>query len=236
MRDRAAEKALRKRARKLQALHIRLLFCPITQERWLTEAEQVLRDFGLPKGMLDRIPDITTDQFKAESHGRRTLVERSVGQTFPETLKQLNAKHQALTFDDFICSEEFFNPKSGLPHSSGVGPGYENVSKYFFWLRDTMSLKVLDCDIELRNKAYTEFATWLINEFKRPHDPFYDDFEGGLYWLQKPGQEKPVILLSDQFVVYTLNVPKTIEQLPQIGLTNLDELEPPDWPEEPTLL
>ena len=236
MRDHAAENALRERARKLQALHIRLLFCPITQERWLSEADEVLNAFGLPAEMRDRVPNITSDQFKAESHGRRTLVERTVSNVFPETLKLLNRKHKAPAFDDFICSEEFLNPKSGLPHSSGVGPGYENVSKYFFWLRQVMSLKAPNCDAELRNQAYTEFATWLINEYKRPHDPYYDEFEGGLYWVQTPGQEKPVILLSDQFVVYTLNDPKTIEQLPKIGLTNLDDLEPPDWPDEPTIL
>jgi hypothetical protein len=236
MRDKAAEHALRDRARRLQALHIRLLFCPVTQENWLSEAVTVLDAFGLPPEMQGHFPDITTDQFKAESHGRQTLVERSIGKTFPETQQHLNLAKGHPTFDDFICSENFFNPKSGLPHSSGVGPGYENISKYFFWLKQELGLACAGCDIDLRHKVYIEFATWLINEYNRPHDPYYDLFEGGVYWTQNPEEDKPTILLNDDYVLYTLNDPNTIKQLPQIGLTNLDEVEPPDWPDEPTLL
>ncbi|NKB21295.1 MAG: hypothetical protein GKS01_12445 [Alphaproteobacteria bacterium] len=236
MRDQTAEKALRERARKLQALHIRLLFCPITQERWLTDSDKVLHAFGLSPEVQDSIPDITTDQFKAESHGRQILVERGIEKTFPETQQCLQATPDAPTFDDFICSESFLDPKSGLPHTSGVGQGYENNSKYFFWLKQTMHLTTPDCDVDLRKNAYTEFATWLVNEYNRPHDPYYDQFEGGLYWVQTPEQNKPIILLGDQLVVYTLNDSKTIEQLPIIGLTNLDDVTPPDWPDEPTLL
>ena len=91
------------------------------------------------------------------------------------------------------------------------------------------------CDIDLLHKVYIEFATWLINEYNRPHDPYYDLFEGGLYWAQNPEEDKPVILLSDEFIHYTLNDPNIIKQLPQIGLTNLNVIEPPDWPDEPTL-
>jgi hypothetical protein len=236
MQEPTAEQVLRDRARKLQALHIKLLFCPTTQEKWLTEASKVLDAFGLPSNMQDRIPDITTDQFKAESIGRRTLVERSIGKAFPETKLHLETSPDSPPFNDFICSDEFFDPKSGLPHSSGVGPGYENISKYFFWLKQETKLNSADCDLDLRNKVYTEFATWLINEFNRPHDPYYDQFEGGLYWVQNPNENKPVILLSDEYVLYTLNDPKTINQLPQIGLTDLDGVEPPDWPDEATLL
>ncbi len=236
MPDKAAENALRDRARRLQALHIRLLFCPGTQENWLTDSATVLDTFGLPPEMQDRIPDITTDQFQAESHGRRALVKGSISKTFPETQQYLAISPGGLTFDNFICSENFFNPKSGLPHTSGVGPGYENTSKYFFWLKQELALASAGCDTDLRHKAYIEFATWLINEYNRPHDPYYDLFEGGVYWARSPGEDKPTILLNDDYVLYTLNDPNTIRQLPQIGLTNLDEVEPPDWPDEPTLL
>jgi hypothetical protein len=236
MRDEAVENALRDRARKLQALHIRLLFCPITQNNWLTESVAVLDTFGLPAEMQDRIPDITTDQFKAESNGRRIIVECSIRKAFPETQQYLDTHPGSPTFDDFICSENFFNPKSGLPHTSGVGQGYENDSKYFFWLKQNMQLTEPNCDIGLRDKLYTDFATWLINEYNRPHDPYFDQFEGGLYWAKKPEDDKPVILLSDEYVLYTLNDPNTVKQLSKIGLTNLDEVERPDWPDEPSLL
>ncbi|MBK20116.1 MAG: hypothetical protein CMM52_14885 [Rhodospirillaceae bacterium] len=236
MPDQATENEIRERARKLQALHVKLLFCRATQENWLQNPNTILAEFNLPASARDKIADITTDQFRAESHGRRGLVERSLAKTFPETQKHLEISSAQASFEAFLCSEDFLNPKTGLPHISGVGQGYENNSKYFFWLKRTMRLASADCDVELRNKAHTEFATWLINEYKRPHDPYFDQFEGGLYWMQTPGAAKPVILLSDQFVVYTLNDPNTISQLPKIGLTDLDDVSPPDWPEEETLL
>jgi hypothetical protein len=102
-------------------------------------------------------------------------------------------------------------------------------------LKQELGLAHAGYDIDLRHKVYIEFATWLINKYNRPHDPYYDLFEGGLYWAQNPEEDKPVILLSDEFTLYTLNDPNTIKQLPQIGLTNLDVIEPPDWPDEPSL-
>jgi len=124
---------------------------------------------------------------------------------------------------------------AAIDRQSGVGPGYENISKYFFWLKQELGLAHDGCDIDLRYKVYIEFDTWLINEYNRPRDPYYDLFEGGLYWAQNPKEDKPVILLSDEFILYTLNDPNIITQLPQIGLTNLNVIEPLDWPDEPTL-
>jgi hypothetical protein len=217
------------------ARSLRLLFYLETQKNWLTESVAVLDTFGLPPEMQNRFPDITTDQFKAESLGRRTLVERSIDKTFPEIQQHLGTRSGGPTFDDFIFSEKNFDPESGLPHTSGVGPGYENISKYFFWIKQELELAHAGCDIDLRNKVYIEFTTCLINGYNRPYYPYYDLFEGGLYSAQNPKEDTPVILLSDQFILYTLYNSNTNKQLPQIGLTNLDVIEPPDWPDEPTL-
>lgn len=241
--DGTEERALRDRARHLQALHIRLLFCRHTRDAWLAAPDKLLSDFGLSADDYSLFPDITGDRFKAESHGRRVVVERAVANSFGETQQYL-VKHAAgsgfsggdPTIDDFLCSDYFLDPHSGLPHSSGVGPGYENISKYFFWLRDTCGLDRPAADVTLRTHAYSEFAIYLITQYQRPHDPYYDQFQGGLYWMETPGIAMPVMLLSDKFVRYTLGNADTVAQLPSAGLIDLDQLSPPDWADEATLV
>ena len=241
--DPAAETALRNRAGRLQALHIKLLFCRHTREAWSKSPETVLDELGLPLDTKNLLVDIGSDQFKAESYGRRIMVERSVSNSFGGTRKYMAQNAAASgdrgadpTFDDFLCSEYFLDPRHGLPHSSGIGPGYENISKYFFWLRTAVGLDRESVDVTLRTHAYSEFAFYLINQFKRPHEPFYDQFQGGLYWVKAPGTPMPVMLLSDKFVLYTLNSSETVAQLPDSGLVDLDRFSPPEWRMEETLV
>ena len=44
------------------------------------------------------------------------------------------------------------------------------------------------------------------------------------------------MLLSDKFVRYTLGNADTVAQLPGAGLLDLDQLAPPDWTDEATLV
>lgn len=227
--------ALRDRARSLQSLHIRLLFCRHTRAAWRDSPERVLKDMGLPAETKTQFADIASDQFKAESHGRRVVVERSVAQFFKETQNCLAQRTASTgftasipTFDDFLCSDYFLDPRNGLPHASGVGSGYENISKYFFWLRHAFALARAGADIDLRTHAYSEFAIYLVNQVNRPHEPYYDQFKGGLYWPKVPGEPMPVMLLSDKFVLFTIGNAETAAQLPGIGLLNLDDLNPPE--------
>ena len=83
------EAALRERARRLQAVHIRLLFCNRTQKAWRESPDKVLFESGLQPDDHRLFPDIESPQFKAESHGRRIVVERSVSNTFPETQQHI---------------------------------------------------------------------------------------------------------------------------------------------------
>lgn len=236
------ETELRNNARRLQALHIRLLFCRRTQSAWRESPETVLEEQGLPPDLKSQFADINSAQFKAESHGRRIVVERSVTNTFQKTQNHLAKRLAASgfapgvpTFDDFLCSDFFLDPRNGLPHASGVGPGYENISKYFFWLRDVFALGSAGTDITLRTHAYSEFAVYLVNQTARPHDPYFDRFKGGLYWPRAPGDPMPVMLLSDKHVLFTLGNAETAAKLPEIGLVNLDDVEPPPWVDEAVL-
>lgn len=227
----------RQQALAMQKLHIELLFCERTRSRWLRSPDDVLAANGLPAEAKSRFADITSEQFQAECHGRRVLVERTIGAAFPKTSERLAARKIPLDprFDDFLCSEYFFDPRFALPHVSGVGTGYENISKYFFWLRQNFHLASGTADAALREAAYTEFAAWLLKQYLGPHDPWFDRFKGGIFWPQTLDKEIPVTLLSDKGVIFTVSDRDTIKQLPQIGLVSLDDLQPPDIEENDML-
>ncbi len=203
----------------------------------------MLTAFGLPQDAISLLADLDSDPFRTEVHGRRMGVQNAVERCFATTQKYIASLRDAPRgrppppgFDEFLCSDAFLEPDYGLPHSSGVGMGYENVSKYFFWLRNVARLKQPDADIELRNIAYAEFAAWLINEYHRPHEPYFDRFKGGLYWCRAPGEALPVMLLSDKHVLFTVTDPEKVRQFPQIGLIDLDDLTPPELSQAPTLI
>lgn len=233
----AAITGMRERAGKLQALHVRLLFCCQTRTAWRADPNAVLKSFDLPEDAAPLFVDLDSDNFQTEAHGRRVGVEKNIERYLPRTQEIVKALPDGGPgFDDFLCSDNFFDPTHSLPHASGVGPGYENISKYFFWLRDAYGLGQPGTGIELRNAAYSEFSAWLINEFKRPHEPYYDRFKGGLYWHHTPGEELPMMLLSDKYVLFTLKNRDTIAQLPVIGLIDLDQLTPPEHLEPPAMI
>jgi hypothetical protein len=243
MTEPAIDTGLRARAYKLQALHIHLLFCEETRVAWRNAPADVLAAFGLPADAISLLVDPDSDQFRAEVYGRRMGVQNAVERCFATTQKYLASLRDAPRgrppppgFEAFLCSDAFLEPDYGLPHSSGVGVGYENVSKYFFWLRNVAGLQQPDTDLELRNTAYGEFAAWLINEYHRPHEPYYDRFKGGLYWRRAPGEALPVMLLSDKYMLFTVSDPENVRQFPDIGLIDLDDLAPPEPSQAPSLI
>jgi hypothetical protein len=138
----------------------------------------------------------------------------------------------APAFDDFLCSPYFFEPGRALPHPTGVGPGYENVSKYFFWLREVMRLDRPEADAELRTAAYVDFAVYLLKEYARPHIPYYDRFKGGVHWRQRADIPSPEILVTEDGKMMSIGDAATIAGLSRIGLVDLDRLQPPSLREE----
>lgn len=211
----------------IQDFAIRLMFCERTLEAYRDNPDAALSERGLTPEIKAQLPDVTSPQFLAEARGRRLLHERTLGQVFQHTMQVLSEINDpALSFDAFTASDHFLTPYYALPHPTGTGPGYEAVSKYFFWLRDTAQLRAPTGNAKLRDNVYLEFTAHLMGILGKPHDPSYDRFTGGLFWPLTPGTEVPVRLLSDQLYVFTINEPQKVQQLRQIGLLNLDEIEP----------
>ena len=107
---------------------------------------------------------------------------------------------------------------------------------YYFWLRSAFQLEEPDCDLALRNHAYSEFATYLMGQFQRPHEPYYDQFEGGICWSKVPGDALPVMLLSDKYVLFTIGNDVTAAQIRDSGMVDLDQFSRPEWEDEATLV
>lgn len=234
----------RERLERLQALFIRLMFCESTLEDYRRAPAEVLVEFGLAEAVQDQIPDVDTPQFVAEARGRRELVRREVDRWFTRTGERLTGvgagngagngagPHR---FEDFLSSDFFYDPRAGLPHPSGVGPGYEAVSKYFFWLRDRYAIDRQGADIDLRSAIHMDFAQYLMDVISRPRDPYFDRFTGGVYWPETPGQAIPVHLVTDKLYLFKLKDPEKIRQLAEIGLRDLDDVTPGEWDYEPNI-
>ena len=227
----------RDRLERMQTLFIRLLFCERTLDAYRRDAAEVLAEYGLSPETARQIPDIDAPQFAAEARGRRELVRREVDRWFKRTGERLSgdaAGHGAEPhrFEDFLSSDFFYDPRMGLPHPSGVGPGYEAVSKYFFWLRDRYGIDRPEANLDLRSAIHMDFAQYLMDIKSRPHDPYYDRFTGGVFWPERAGQANPVHLVTDELYLFIIKDPEKIRQLPVIGLRDLDGIGPGEWDDE----
>ncbi len=225
----------RHRLERLQTLYVRLLFCTRTLEAYRRAPAEILAEYDLPAETARQIPDVEAPQFTAEARGRRELVRREVDRWFTRTRERPAAATEAPPFDEFLSSDAFYDPRAGLPHSAGVGPGYEAVSKYFFFLRDRFGLDRPAADIDLRSAVHMDFAQYLMDVTSRPHDPYYDRFTGGVYWPERPGEAIPVHLVSDRLYLFVLKDPEKIRQLAAIGLRDLDDVMPGEWEYEPNI-
>ena len=228
------------RAERLQNLYIRLLFCEPIVVEWRRDADAVLAEFGLEPADRALLPDCDSENFISEARGRRQAVRREMGRWFGRTAgvleqRESNPATPLPGIDDFLGSDHFHDPMKALPHPYGVGPGYESISKYFFWLREVHRLVEPGADIELRTAVYSDFAQYLMDQISRPCHEFYKRFTGGVYWPQIPGQAAPVHLVSDQMYFFTIQDPAKISQLSQIGLQNLDAVAPVAWELEPNI-
>ena len=231
-----------RRLERLQTLFVRLLFCESTLDSYRQSPDTILADYGLSADVKAHLPDVDSSNFLAEARGRREVVRREVTPWFVKTgdaLAQLASRPAApfrmLRFERFLSSDCFLDPRKSLPHPSGVGPGYEAVSRYFFWLREIYGAAEPSADVALRTAIYTDFAVYLMNKIAKPCDEYYKRFTGGVYWLRTPGQEAPVHVVTEQLYLATVGNREKIKQIGAIGLQDLDTVKPVAWTYESSL-
>jgi len=196
------------RAGRLQNLFVRLLFCDVTYERYRADRPGLARDYNIDPDALTDLPDPDAPQLVAERHGRKAGVMGEIRKTFAQSYALIEGFPE-YSFRDFLCSDTFFDDAAGLPHPSGVGPGYESASKFFFWARRTLNLAALAADappkhLHARLMLNGDFAAYLIDQYNRGADTYYRRFANGIYWRESPARPRPVILMTAQLDVYRI--------------------------------
>ena len=233
----------RETARRLQSLYIRLMFCNRVLERYRSAPLSVLAEFGLPADAQRSLPDPNDANFQAEAAGRKTGVYKEIVNTFHNTLTVLERIATAgrpdmprLSFADYLSSDYFYDPVRALPDPNGVGPGYENSSKFFLWVCDGYRVRTPAADPELRTALYSEFALYLLGLEKQPVDAYYKRFKGAVMWPRVYGVALPVQVVTDKQVMLTVSDPAKVAQLGQIGIVDLDTVVPVPYAAPPNIM
>lgn len=226
----------------LQTLFVRLLFCQDTLSAYTADAPAVLERHGLPADTRPLLPDPASERFLAEARGRRLRVVRDVSNQFERTAAFFESLKETpqpgvppLSFDDFLSSDYFLDPRNSLPHPHGVGPGYESTSKFFFWMREAYGTGRPNTHVPLRTALNLDFAVYLMQLRQRPCHPYYDRFKGGVCWHETPSEAAPAYLLSDQLVLAKVTSSAKVGEILRIGIVDLDTVAPEPWELEPAI-
>ena len=150
-------------AARLQELYVRLIFCDDTFDLYQTNPREFLTSYDLDETVLASLPDANTPQLQAERRGRRHGVEHEIRSAFGQSYVLVEQRpHYA--FGDVLCPDAFYDPGAGLPHPFGSGPGYENVSKFFFWAMAAVDFASPPDGPQARWMFNGDFAAYLLEQ------------------------------------------------------------------------
>ena len=225
---------------RLQKLFIKLLFCEPTRVAYCQSPHQVLTQYELSPDYQKTLPDPNSKNFKVEANGRRMRVFREIFGQFPKTIEMLDktlaesgGAGQGPDFNAFLSSDAFMDPEWALPTPDGSGPGYDSISKFYFWIRDVCGLSEPNALVPLRTTVNAEFAAHLVNLSKTQCDPFYNLFSKGVTWRDTPGASPPWFVVTDQLQLGRIVNPS--EYLPYGDLPDLDDVAPTGLSTDPNI-
>lgn len=219
----------RAKLERLQTLFVRLLFCDRTLQRYREDPAALAADYGLTREAIAELPDPDGNQMRAERHGRRAGVLREIQRNFPNAW-QLLEQRTGFTFDDFLSSDEFYDPGAALPHPHGIGQGYENSSKFFFWARRTLGLDRPGADAQLRLMLTGDFGSYLVTQYGLGSADFYARFANGVCWRETPGSDLPMMYMTAERHLFRYTLESQYAELRRMGAVDLDALAPQGAP------
>jgi len=212
-------------AARLQNLYVRLLFCDATFERYGQDPEGLADAYGIDDDAFSALPNADAPQLLAERHGRKSGVLIEVKKVFGQSYALIEAMPE-FTFADFLSADAFFDDASGLPHPYGVGPGYENASKFYFWARENLRLDGDPQRLQVRSMMNGDFAANLIDQHSRGAEPYYQRFSNGIYWRETRDAALPVIFMTPERHVFRVADAAQFKQVQSAGAIDLDGLTP----------
>ncbi len=215
---------------RVQALYARLLYCRRTVAAYRAASDRVLARAGLGPVWRALLPDPTTAHHAAEMHGRRVLAVLEIEAMFPRTLGRLTGAGRAHTdarwLDEYLSSDEFFDPRWSLPHPTGVGRAHEGLTRFFFWLRRRRRLHAPGTSIVLRDTAFVEMSN-VLNELRRgARSAWFRRVARGSYWRRTPRRADVLYVRSPDGDLLEGRGKTALGRLRAMGLFDLDELQP----------
>lgn len=176
-------------AKKMQELTIRLFFDASLQEQVVSDKDKLLDNHDIPISYKKYLFDVSSESFVAESFGRRSLIARELKKRFEKFFSLTLAKKDpslsdivnCRVFCEFVASDCFFSNRMAFPHYTGIGPGYENSSKFFlFCLARYESNPSLAISREMLLELYSGMANHLLFQSKFCNSDFFRYFSHGV--------------------------------------------------------
>lgn len=181
--------------------------------------------------ILDVFDNLKTDEsltaFRSEVRGRRFLIAKEIFSRFPFSLKLIDPKIsnpksfcETTLFSNFIDSLYFLTTRYSLPHPDGLGRGYENVSKFYFYLVFTSEF-----NSNIRESIRNEFSKHLLDQTYSSNDKFFRSFKNGIFWKSENPNRTYTLRLPDGFLIQNVSI-KKINQVIKVGaFRNLESIE-----------
>ena len=169
----------------LQRLSIQIFFSTNLKDEYERDAKKLLKRKSIPFRYNDYLPNVKDQSFVSESYGRRFLITREVFKRF-KSLFSLYLKKEDIQISDVINSsllneyfesDYFFGCERSFPHYTGLGKGYENSSKFFFFIID----KFKD-NFEFLLEAYTAISLHINFQATFSDVLFYEGFKKGVFF------------------------------------------------------
>ena len=132
-------------------------------------------------------------------------------------------------FGDVLCPDAFYDPGAGLPHPFGSGPGYENVSKFFFSAMAAVDFASLPNGPQARWMFNGDFAAYLLEQYNLGADDYYQQFAQGVIWCERPGIPLPAIHMNLDRQVFRI---ADMAAIVAAGAVRLETLAPEPVPED----
>ena len=165
---------------------------------------------------------IDIDKYRSEVYGRRILISNEISDRFKVSLK-IYFKNDSFSSKDFVedeCLSLFFNSsffiksKYGLPAVEGIGNGYENISKFYFWALENVTNK------DFIEMLQLEMSVYLIMQNESSLDTYFKRFSNGI--LVKNGLN--TFFVTSDCDVFELNDQVDIDNIKSMNIFKIEDL------------
>lgn len=185
----------------LQEVLVRAYFSDSLLDQLAKDREGTLIRLGIVPGHYDLVPHPGAADFQAECWGRRSMVAREIHRRYPRFLRHVIGERAGpaklahhICFRSFLDSEQFFSPEFAMEHPYGMGRGYENVSKFFFWLKEQ------EMDPRALNDLYLDFSFFVAVMAAHSELEFFRKAKAGIVFRDNLDPEYAFVMANGKII------------------------------------